>query len=281
MSTDAFCKETHAFDDALDRATIIKRPELYTRFFSSMRFCGMEDSPAPSLSDSQGCYAARFLEATPQDHNIAFFPTLRTAMPPALLSSARFALILREPIARFVSQYNHVRHALREAAQATGTGMNIYSLMTQAKSSGDAATACSYATPTFAMYADCMRSAGAVLGGVAVKEGYLSFINSALGAIKRSQLLILDYDLVTGGHSSEPRVGGTTTAMRALTQHYGLPVLRNVSSLTRLDEHEHAAKIEVTSYLCPRPRPCACARPCALTPTILRDPRTFSAPNHP
>ena len=54
--------------------------------------------------------------------------------------------------------------------------------------------------------------------GVAVHDGYVSFVESALTAIRRSQLLLLDYDLLTNERQTQPPLSGTATAMHALSQ---------------------------------------------------------------
>ena len=118
---------------------------------------------APAEWRTAACSAGRFMEATPASGTRAFPAELFRLMPEGLRPQARFALILREPVERMLSWYNHQL------------------------ATGDIAS-----TMTFADYSEQALSKEFEVGF------YVEFIESFVAAgWARSQLLVLGFDELT------------------------------------------------------------------------------------
>ena len=147
----------------------------------------------------EACYAGRFLEATPL-HMVGSprVSVLLQAMPPQFASRARYAIILREPVSRALSWYNHVV-----------VGGDYY---------GDDPSHYS----SFETFFNYVMNSGADT----FEHGkYVSWLREfdAARHVARSQLLVLGFE----GLLSEP-----AKTMKTITAHYGLPdVLTNMQAL--------------------------------------------------
>jgi hypothetical protein len=130
----ALCKETHAFQGHDAEETVARDPASYTRLFATelcdeaggdareysfgWRYVAADTARGPQAA----CAAARFVEATPVFGDGQTFALLADLMGARLLGRARFAMILREPLARQLSWYNHQRHAGRFGAETNADG---------------------------------------------------------------------------------------------------------------------------------------------------------------
>ena len=101
-------------------------------------------------------------------------------IPPKLLSLARFAIILRDPVARLLSMYNN------NAAWLLAHPLNAYERKHPPKLTNHTCIA----NTSFAAFANCT-----IAGGASAEDGsmYADFIDSLTEYISRSQLLVLSY----------------------------------------------------------------------------------------
>ena len=160
------------------------------------------------------CRAAQFLEATPLQAND--LGTLLANVPMQYVAPARFAVILREPVARMLSWYNHV---------VVGQEYWTSPQLTRAEWS------------SFAAFFDA-----AVRHGIGAWQlgNYSSWIDSFVSKAPRSQLLVLAFEAVV----ADPR-----DALHRLTTHYGLP--RVLTGMGRLpDENSHDGPAKVVEITC-------------------------------
>ena len=192
----------------------------------------------------QACSEMKFLSATPsscmRDDPVG---NLYAAIPLQLRMQARYVVILREPIARMLSWFNHLRSDARDMGldvtkQIIG-GHNMssfasfvddHAVVTKAFKSGNGQR-----------YTDDFP-AGKHLGEVFVDSfhrGNYSYIldafskTNALG-LKRSQLLVLQF---------EQLAVDTRSAFQQVSTHFGLPILTNRTYLPEINTHDNDEKV--------------------------------------
>jgi len=95
------CPEVHAFDAGPDKFTwVSENTSRYTRLFHPRAGRGREASSCPRK---------RFLDGTPTMYHWLAAQRMRSILPGKLLGSVRLIAVLRDPIARDLSHYNHVQ----------------------------------------------------------------------------------------------------------------------------------------------------------------------------
>jgi len=173
------------------------------------------------------CRSGHFLSATPLGAPCAdaewcklqstpSIESFLTLMPANILSSSRFAIIFREPVASLLSFYNHV---LQDDSGIINPSIDMSS---------------------FAAFFDalCPNCSGFKRAGAyRYREWAATHMDPwyASSAVSRSQLLVLSFDYV---------LNQTADAMRVLTQHYGLPrILTSMSKLPETNTHDGPAKV--------------------------------------
>jgi len=205
------CKETHAFNappvnpNMVEFQTVeLGNAAAYTRLFDP-RGCDDRDVDATWVADvpwsvsTATCAAGRFLEGTNEAQDESFPRRLASLMPPNIRTVARFAIILREPIERELSIYNHLKEL----------GMGGLTPNT-----------------TFAEHVDSLGLQSGTFGLGALHQPYSWFLNQLDEAgFARSQILVISYHVLTANASS------MRDTVRRLTTHYGTPVLANVTEL--------------------------------------------------
>ena len=167
-------------------------------------------TPKPFQYTLEACRAGRFIDGTPAAMGSPTVGQLLQIMPSPLAAQARFAIILREPVARLLSWYNHViiQHAYYDDPTSWFTSFDHY--VRTVRGTND---------PSWALgrYYDAIREFGRA------KD------------VKRSQLLVLNFDDL---------IGDIKTAMQRLTTHYGLPeVLTGMSTLPEDNTNDGPAKL--------------------------------------
>lgn len=172
------------------------------------------------------CRQRRFLDGTPMwlrditdgeagqaiGEETSELHSLFQAIPPTVLGAARYLLILREPVSRLLSWYNHLKVGYHFMKADTDKSMNA---------------------STF----DAFLRWNNNIGGYAFKIGrypaYLDFFYSNQHTA-RSQLMVINFEsLVTSP--------GPTVA--TITAHFGLPILRNVRSLPSANDIQGPGKV--------------------------------------
>ena len=167
------------------------------------------------------CSKGMFMEPTPLGIGDApTFSVLASAMPQSVLQRARFLLILREPVARLLSWFNHVH-----------TSGDIYNIGGTAHD-GQSVTS-SFAT--YWKYVSEKQTDTFKMGKyIHLLEGFTEH-----KAMQRSQLLVIQFEKLV----ADPKEG-----MRLLTSHYGTPILTDVAALP--EENTHDAPNKVVSIMC-------------------------------
>ena len=95
------CPEVHAFDAGSEKFEwVSENSSRYTRLFHPRAGRGHESSSCPRR---------RFLDGTPIMYHWLAAQRMRSFLPWKLLGSVRLIAVLREPIARDLSHYNHVQ----------------------------------------------------------------------------------------------------------------------------------------------------------------------------
>ena len=86
------CSEVHAWDGSLTKFNaLLEHPQRYSRLFRAAE-----------------CPRRQFLDATPDLHHWLAPVRMRNIVPPTVLPQLRLIAVLREPIARDLSYFNHV-----------------------------------------------------------------------------------------------------------------------------------------------------------------------------
>ena len=155
------------------------------------------------------CQERRFLEATPL--GIGDSPPLQVllaAIPAPLLARARFTLILREPVARILSWFNHMRGE-----------HHFYG------------TPCD--TSSFDSFFKCVHEQG--LDDFEMGK-YVHWLDEFKRHARttRTQLLVLPFDFV---------LSNATEAIRLITLHFGLPVMTALHALPEDNSHDGPDKV--------------------------------------
>lgn len=159
------------------------------------------------------CYDGHFLEATPL--MISGSPTVEQllhAIPGEYSSKARFVLLLREPVSRMLSWYNHIigdngAKFQQEGASTYASFDNFYHF----NRGGD------YDTYKMGKYITWLEQF------------------AADPSVSRSQLLVLSFNSL---------ILDTAASMKNITAHYGLPqVLSNMNSLPEENSQDSPRKL--------------------------------------
>jgi hypothetical protein len=208
------CKET--LHNPLDLATELGQQQF--RGLYSLNSCGTGKpggAYAPSGVSIHACQNARFLSATPD--LFVKDGTLFSAIPHQLRSQARFVAILREPVARMLSWYNHLRADPPPIARAGVAQLS------------------SFEEFSIQQWHEYQQTAGDLnsFGRGFYSSTLNQFHGSDLG-LTRKQLLVLNFDqLVT-----YPAEG-----LRQITTHFGLPILTAHAELPQKNTHEGDLKV--------------------------------------
>ena len=184
-------KEPHAFDAYLLGSST--SPDQYTRLF---RRSGAT-APAPS-----------FLDATPSYFSSPEAPSaLARAMPAHLLARARFVVILREPVARSLNWFNHMRASVSAAVDPEHVRSDCFRKVQR-----------NFGTEDGNVTFDAVTRCAIASRDLYVKWGsYIDGIESWTRRISRKQLLVLSHDTLL----NEPE-----RAMGMVTTHYGVGATR-------------------------------------------------------
>ena len=163
----------------------------------------------------ESCTAGRFLEATPMDNGgdphgeteaSKNLVTLMRVMPSHVKQVARFVIVVREPISRMLSWFNHLRRDNGRMIKEIG---------------GTAASEVDYSS-----FERFFRTSRAVdRPSTAFDKGiYIRHLNLFRedDSVSRRQLLVMAFDRL---------VGMTSEAVREITTHLGLPILPGVNAL--------------------------------------------------
>lgn len=163
-----------------------------------------DSSLAKSLSSmSYACKERRFLSATPMDADLTANHLL-PAMPFNVIQMARFVVILREPVSRQLSWYNHL---LKENTLMNKPGkMSSFS--------------------TFAKGVQWPFDYGKYWH-------YLELFHTH-NSLKRSQLLVLSFDRLLDDPQS---------TFEQITTHFGVPILRSSTLLPSDNDQTDDAKV--------------------------------------
>ena len=224
------CKETHFFTDTpynpgLRYAENYQRgvavPDNMARAFTGL-FRADKASCALRENDSQrgACEAKRFLEGTPSTDYMHMPRLLASAMPPAMMMAARFVLILREPTERLLSWYNHNKCPYEAASGAPWDPC--------AKSEHGS---------SFDDYVRCSIGSNRLLG-LGDAGNYVAFYDNLMSTgIARTQLLVLNY------RDAFANASQVTASMRAISQHYGGPILDSVVDLPESNSKNYPEKL--------------------------------------
>lgn len=171
---------------------------------------------------TEACRAGRFLEATPlgvgDTPNVG---TLLQAIPPQYSSTARYAIIFREPVARMLSWFNHLV-AIPEMSAAASERRLLNSFD--------------------AWYKYTLKWTREGMLDAFQNGKYIEWIKQYQDNphVQRSQLLVLQFEALV----KEP-----ATAMKLLTTHYGLPqVLTGMHKLP--EENTFDSPQKVISIIC-------------------------------
>ena len=228
------CKETHFWTGPFEegdelnkwaRITGGKRPMpsgtldlRQVTQYTKMHMSGNSCNARVTYKEKEACRNARFLEGTPTTEHPLMPSLLASAMPRELIGHARFVIILREPIERLLSWYNH-----NKCPYETKNGAPW--------------DYCSKEHNTFHGYAECKKSEG-------VREGadagfYGPFVDNLLEmpGVSRQQLLILNY------RDSFKDSSATRNTIEAVTKHYGGPVLDSVFEMPESNAKEYPQKL--------------------------------------
>ena len=269
------CKEVlHA---PVDVTTEAGRAD-FTRLYDTQR-CDLMTSSF-GRPTREACKAGRFLEATPLDtcpecRSPPNVTTLLGVMPPLVQQSARFAIILREPVSRLLSLYNQMRAGLYANHSAPWVpGKNDVAAPWQTDAADrlgsfemwcahpnpnpnpnptQAALRCGARCGAASPLHSARRERAAHRGAARARARRYRNVMSPLpwkgsdqpfqmgiysnwlamfshGAhVTRAQLLVLDFGAL---------VGDTSTAMRLLTTHYGLPSV--LADAPAMPDHSNA-----------------------------------------
>ena len=187
--------------------------EVFTHLFDITRCHTLEGD---DVTAKEACASGRFLEANPLgpkgngfDGDTPDLTSFLRQIPPAFAANARFAVILREPVSRLLSWYNHVLESPLNRRIAAQVGNPISS---------------------FDAYARAMagKSQGGVQGGAFMAGAYDVWMRQyeETPHLRRSQLLVLEFD--------DLMLRNPAKNMLALSKHYGLP--RLLTSMQKLPE---------------------------------------------
>ena len=198
--------------------------------YGRVEFTSMYRSKAAACAErSRGqapCTAARFIESTPSTGYPKMPAQLASLMPAPMLRAARFVLIAREPVERMLSWYNHNR-----APEQMAHNGAPWEPCAKDGRGGD----------TFDGYVQC-KLAEAVAAGGSMRDDhgdYGAFIDALLGTarVARRQLLLLEYK------SGFADAAAIRTSMRAITVHYGGPVLDRVTEVPASNAKDYPQKL--------------------------------------
>eukprot|EP00322_Chrysochromulina_rotalis_P014498 CAMPEP_0115859908 /NCGR_PEP_ID=MMETSP0287-20121206/16856_1 /TAXON_ID=412157 /ORGANISM="Chrysochromulina rotalis, Strain UIO044" /LENGTH=410 /DNA_ID=CAMNT_0003314219 /DNA_START=6 /DNA_END=1238 /DNA_ORIENTATION=+ len=228
------CKETHFFLDyrfatsssGFVVAANADRATQFTSMYSSGDGCSDRTYEFMPERAHAACGKGHFIEASPSTDDPGMPLLLANDMPKRLLIKARFVLILREPVERALSWYNHNRCPAEKQYGAPWTPC----ASSEKSKSFDEYIAC------------CQHSKGQGLAGHDGHDAgdYADFIDSLLDRtpVTRDQLLVLNY----GNAFANATVVQQT--MRAITTHYGLPILDRVTEVPPSNSKNYAEKVE-------------------------------------
>jgi hypothetical protein len=179
----------------------------------------------PNGVSKNACTEMRFIGASP-DVGVAD-GSLFKAYPSHLASKARFVMILREPVSRMLSWYNHIilDSDPRFRQQKSNQGQDISTFHEFAKSEWEA-----YNIEKHNPYNPYGRGM--------YSKSLLHFADATAG-LRRKQLLLLNFDTV---------VTDAAGILKALTTHFGVPILTHHSVLP--DSNSHDAPSKVVSINC-------------------------------
>jgi hypothetical protein len=211
------CKET--LHPPLD--TLIQNDKkAFGRDFTSLydlNSCGSGvhgDPAGPGGVSHEACKKAQFLEATP-DMGIKD-GTLFAAIPHHLRTKARFVVILREPVSRMLSWYNHVS---ADPVPSAGAAASMSSFEAFAKEQWEEHL--NKASPMNAY-------------GRGLYFETISHFHSHQSGLSRKQLLVLNFDQL---------IDDPALAFRQITRHYGLPILTHHNNLPKDNTHDGPQKV--------------------------------------
>ena len=208
------CKEV-LHKPAIDTATAAGRSKL-VHLFDTTRCHTLKGDDAVAR---EACTSGRFLEASPLSStpggDTPDLASFLRVVPPLIATAAKFAVILREPVSRMLSWYNHVLDSPANLKVAAEQGNPIGS---------------------FDAYARAMTPGGGAFQ-IGAYDTWLRQFEST-PHLRRSQLLVLEFD--------DLFLRSPAKNMQALSRHYGLPrVLTSMQRLPELNTKNSAQKVVV------------------------------------
>jgi hypothetical protein len=218
------CKET--LHPPLDLTTDLGKSQ-FTGLFS-LNSCGkgvVHSAYGPSGESLKPCQQAQFVSATP-GAGVAD-GTLFQAIPLSLRVQARFVVILREPVSRMLSWYNHVLADTNFKNNQIKAGYNLSSFE-------------GYVHDQWEKAEKPISESSAL---TAIARGFYTRIlhqfNGKLHGIDRKQLLVLNFDSL---------IKNATAGLRQVTTHFGLPILTRFTALP--DKNLRDTNDKVVSIKC-------------------------------
>jgi hypothetical protein len=185
---------------------------------------GANGAYGPKGQSLHACKQARFIGASP-DIGVADGSLFR-AYPPQLVQQARFVAILREPVSRMLSWFNHIiidsDPRFRKEKSSEGTDVSTFE---------------SFVSGEWREYEQSHTPYNPF--GRGMYSRIIDRFTKGENGLNRKQLLVLNFDAVV----NEP-----AAALRAVTTHFGLPILTDHPFLP--DSNSHDAPTKVVSIKC-------------------------------